>query len=195
MNDTLAPSGQAARIEPKEVPRVADSESGVHQVTGSHSYDAFYRNEFPAMVALASTLVGSSAEDIAQEAMIRASQKWSTISGYEKPGTWVRRVTINLALSRLRRGAVQLRKATLLATGTPTVTWQPVALDDDLADAIGSLPKKQRAAVVLHYLEDLPVATIADILECAPATAKVHLHRGRQVLAEKLGQPFEESPS
>lgn len=58
-----------------------------------------------------------------------------------------------------------------------------------------ALPKKQRAAVVLHYLEDLPVAAIADILECAPATAKVHLHRGRKALAERLGQPLEGNES
>ena len=162
-----------------------------HEFIAPQNYDDFYRAEFPAMVALASTLVGNSAEDIAQEAMIRANQKWSTISRYEKPGTWVRRVTINLALSKLRRGTTQLRKIALLSAGAPDVAWQPQGFDDDLTDAITSLPKKQRAAVVLHYLEDLPVAEIANILECSPSTAKVHLHRGRQALAEKLGTPQE----
>ncbi len=158
-----------------------------HEVRAPATYEDFYRREFPAMVALASTLVGSSAEDIAQEAMIKANQKWSTVSTYDKPGTWLRRITINLALSKLRRGTMQLRKVALLSAGTPDVVWQPQGFDDDLIEAIAGLPKKQRAAVVLHYLEDLPVAEIAEILECAPATAKVHLHRGRQALAERLG--------
>lgn len=166
-----------------------DPVTDTYEIAGTVTYEDFYRSEFPAMVALASTLVGSSAEDIAQEAMIQANQNWSKISSYDKPGTWVRRVTINLSLSSLRRAATQLRKIALLNAGAADVAWQPKGLDDDLTQAVSSLPKKQRAAVVLHYLEDLPVADIAEILECAPSTAKVHLHRGRQALAEKLGHP------
>ena len=145
----------------------------------------FYKREYPSMVALASTLIGRSAEDIAQEAMIRAHQRWGTISSYDNPATWVRRVTINLATSTLRRRATRIRKAALLLQGTPTVTW-PAPFDDELSAAIAALPKNQRVAVVLHYLEDLPVSEIAAVLECAPATAKVHLHRGRQSLAAAM---------
>lgn len=145
----------------------------------------FYRSEFPAMVALASTLVGRSAEDVAQEAMIRAHTNWESISTYDKPGTWVRRVTINLATSTLRRRATRVRKAAHLLEGIPTVTWE-TRLDDDLVEAVQALSKMQRAAVVLHYLEDLPVSEISQILDCSPSTAKVHLHRGRNALAERL---------
>ncbi len=152
----------------------------------SRNFDDFYRVEFPSMVALASTLVGRSAEDIAQEAMIRAHQRWSTVSTYDNPGTWVRRVTINLATSKLRRRAIGAKKALQLLTDTPVVSWNQT-FDDELVTALRNLPGKQRAAVVLHYLEDLPVATIAEILDCAPSTAKVHLHRGRQSLAAQLG--------
>jgi RNA polymerase sigma-70 factor (ECF subfamily) len=155
------------------------------------SFDDFYRQEFPAMVLLASTLVGGSAEDVAQEAMIRAHDRWDTVSAYDNPGTWVRRVTINLATSRLRRRATRIRKASRLLDGIPTVTWE-TRLDDDLLDALATLPRKQRTAVVLHYLEDRSVKQIADILNCAPSTAKVHLHRGRQALAQRLGAETEE---
>lgn len=158
---------------------------------GSVSFAEFYRVEFPAMVALASTLVGRSAEDVAQEAMIQAHKKWSTITTYDNPGTWVRRVTINLATSTLRRRATRIRKAALLLDGIPTVAFEH-RFDDDLASAISTLPRNQRIAVVLHYLEDLPVAEIADILDCAPNTAKVHLHRGRKALARHLGAQAEE---
>ena len=50
-----------------------------------------------------------------------------------------------------------------------------------------ALPRNQKTAVILHYLEDRSVSQIADILDCAPSTAKVHLHRGRQALAKRLG--------
>ncbi len=149
------------------------------------SFADFYRREFPSMVALASTLVGRSAEDVAQEAMIRAHKKWATISTYDKPGTWVRRVTINLATSTLRRRATRVRKTAQLLNAVPSVKFEH-GIDDDLADALLTLSKNQRAAVVLHYLEDLPVVEIAEILGCAPNTAKVHLHRGRQALARQL---------
>jgi RNA polymerase sigma-70 factor (ECF subfamily) len=52
----------------------------------------------------------------------------------------------------------------------------------------------QRAAVVLHYLEDLPTDEVARALGCRPATARVHLHRARIRLGELLvaGDPPEE---
>lgn len=157
----------------------------------------FYKREYPSMVALASSLIGRSAEDIAQEAMIRAHQRWSTVSTYDSPGAWLRRVTINLATSTLRRRATRIRKAAFLTPAIPTVQWgaAEARFDDELTQAINSLPKNQRAAVVLHYLEDLSVASIADILECAPATAKVHLHRGRQTLSERLANQHEGTAS
>ena len=59
-------------------------------------------------------------------------------------------------------------------------------LDIDLIRAIRQLPPKQRAAIALRYVEDLPVSQIADILGCSTSTASVHLHRARTKLAELL---------
>ena len=59
-------------------------------------------------------------------------------------------------------------------------------LDIDLIRAIRQLPPKQRAAIALRYVEDLPVNQIADILGCSTSTASVHLHRARTKLAELL---------
>ena len=65
------------------------------------------------MVALAAAVSGSAelAEDVAQEAMVRARRHWDRVSAYDKPGTWVRRVTINLALSSRRRIALEAKAA------------------------------------------------------------------------------------
>ena len=137
------------------------------------------------MVALANTMIGGGGEDIAQEAMLRAHRRWSEVSTYERPGAWLRRVVINLASSGLRRRGVELRgRLRLLGERPEPIVQQPV--DHDLRAALASLPPKQRAAIALHYLEDRPVAEIAEILGCAPATAKVHLHRGRAALAARL---------
>jgi len=62
------------------------------------------------------------------------------------------------------------------------------ALDLDVLRAVAKLPGTQRAAIVLFYLEDRPVAEVADSLGCSDATARVHLHRGRKRLAELLGE-------
>ena len=57
------------------------------------SFESFYRQEFASMVALARAVCTdpSLAEDIAQEALARAHERWSTISTYDKPGAWLRR--------------------------------------------------------------------------------------------------------
>ena len=54
--------------------------------------------------------------------------------------------------------------------------------------AVRRLPTRQAQAIALHYLEDRSVKDIAIILECAEATVKVHLHRGRQALAVAFGE-------
>jgi len=68
--------------------------------------------------------------------------------------------------------------------------WLPAPEPEDVRfwNAVRGLPAKQAQAVALFYLEDRPVSEIALVLDCSPATAKVHLHRGRQTLAQKLGE-------
>lgn len=157
-------------------------------VTTRPSFEAFYRREYRSVVALAYALSGSrmGAEDLAQEAFIAAHRNWDHVSGYEKPGAWVRRVTSNLAVSAYRKRMAEARAVTRLAWQRQE--WLPAPEPEDVRfwNAVRGLPAKQAQAVALFYLEDRPVAEIAAILDCSPATAKVHLHRGRQTLAEKL---------
>lgn len=163
--------------------RSASSEAGN---AASESFDTFYLREFRAMVALAYSVSGSAstAEDVAQEAMTRAYRSWAKISQYDKPGTWLRRVTVNLAISNRRR-AVSETKARL-SLGPPHTFTDPPTVHDEIWDAVKKLPARQRIAVALHYLEDRSIAEVADILGCAEATARVHLHRGRQTLHKML---------
>jgi RNA polymerase sigma-70 factor (ECF subfamily) len=167
-------------------PPVVDLRRGPVGPAENLDYDRFYRRELPAMVALAAAITGSTvaAEDLAQEALIRAYRRWDEIGGYEKPGAWVRRVTVNLALSTRRRMGAEVR-ARLRLTRPTTLQPHPSEHDHVWA-AVATLPGRQRAAVALHYLEDRSVADIAQILDCSESTARVHLHRGRTTLASLL---------
>jgi RNA polymerase sigma-70 factor (ECF subfamily) len=158
------------------------------EAVGAHSFDAFFLREYKPMVALATAVSGSTeaAEDIAQEAMLRARRHWDRVSAYDKPRLWVRRVTINLAISNRRRIASEA-KARLAWWERREPAAQPEPLDPDLLGALRALPARQRAAVSLHYLEDRSTPEIADLLGCSESTARVHLHRGRIALAQHLG--------
>ena len=63
-----------------------------------NGYDAFFRREYPVMVALGFALTGDRevARDVAQESMLRAYNHWSQIVTHDRPGAWCRQVTINL---------------------------------------------------------------------------------------------------
>lgn len=144
-----------------------------------------FRDEYAQIVRTAYLMLGdrAAAEDVAQEAFIRLYARWRRISRYERPGAWVRRVAIRLASRSLRAGRRTVLQAEVEGSARP----EPVS-DPDLRRAVLGLPASQRAAVVLHYFEDRPVAEVAEILNCATSTAKVHLHRARKRLAEVLGE-------
>ena len=165
----------------------APDEATVEKLS-SASFEAFFRREYPAMVALAAAVSRSphTAEDLAQEAMLRARRHWDRIGAFDKPGTWVRRVTINLSLNS-RRGVAREARTRLAWWERHEPAEQPQALDPELLDALHVLSPQQRAAVALHYLEDRSTPEIADLLGCSESTARVHLHRGRQALAHHLG--------
>lgn len=152
------------------------------------SFESFYRREFRAVVALAYALSGSrsGAEDLAQEAFLAAHRKWEQIGAYERPEAWVRRVLANKAVSAFRRRAVEAKALARLA-GQRQLLPELEPETEDFWHHVRALPRQQAQAVALFYVEDRPVAEIAEILGCSVSTAKVHLFRGRQALAEKVG--------
>ena len=161
-------------------------------------FDRFYEREFRSVVGLAYALSGSRAasEDLAQEAFIAAHRNWDKVGGYDKPEAWVRRVVSNLSVSRFRKRAAEVKAITRLAgfRDESVVLPELPAEAQEFWSNVRKLPKRQAQAIALHYLEDRSVADIAEILECAPNTVKVHLHKGRQRLAERLGVEMEDGP-
>lgn len=156
------------------------------------SFDAFFRRQYPGVVAFVQVLLGDRevAAELAQEAMLRAYGDWARISMYERPDAWVRRVAGNLARSARRRRHVE-RQAVQRAAHQPTPDTHDLdaVADDDLWRLVRKLPRRQREAVTLFYLEDWSVRDLAVFFGCAEATARVHLHRGRVRLAAELGVP------
>jgi RNA polymerase sigma factor (sigma-70 family) len=130
------------------------------------------------------------AEDITQDAFVELLRRWERVSDYERPGAWVRRVAIQLAIRSHRRDKRRWR-----AEHAVDVSAQPPfsEVDIDVFNAVRNLPAQQRAAVVLFYFEDLPIGEIADLLGCSPATARVHLHRARVRLGRLLAEQEVES--
>ncbi len=159
------------------------------RILGSlESFEEFYATEYPAVVGLAYALSGNRwvAEDLAQEAFLAAHRDWDRIAAYEKPGAWVRRVVANLSVSAFRRRLAEAKALGRLAFGQASTLAELSAEDAEFWRAVRTLPRRQAQVVALHYLEDRPVAEIADTLGIATGTVKKHLHDGRRELARRL---------
>jgi RNA polymerase sigma factor (sigma-70 family) len=156
-------------------------------------FDAAFDDLFPRAYRLAYRILGQAdvAEDVAAEALARACARWSRVSRLEHRDAWVLRVTTNVALDVLRRRPPRPdRLAATVGAGRDAV--QDVDLRLALAPALRSLPRRQRQAIVLRYLADLPADEVARVLRISPGSVKVHVHRGLCALRAMLGPTFGE---
>jgi RNA polymerase sigma-70 factor (ECF subfamily) len=156
-------------------------------------FDDFFRAEQPKMVALALALTGvpEVARDLAQEALVKAYQRWSVVAAMESPGGWLRQVTINQAMSWHRSATRE--KAATNRLGGPTTASIPEIEGERFWSAVRELPDRQQAVVSLYYLDDQSVATVASLLDIAEGTVKAALHAARRNLAASLGLTVEET--
>jgi RNA polymerase sigma-70 factor, ECF subfamily len=155
--------------------------------SGAAGFDEFYGASAARVVRHAYALTGNmaDAQEVAQEAFARAWQHWSSVSGYESPEAWVRRVATNLAASRWRRRRTASAADLALAKREAVDEVSPDTVA--LVAGLRTLPERQRTVLVLHYLADLPVAQVAAELGCPVGSVKVWLARGRAALAEAIG--------
>ena len=128
------------------------------------------------------------AEEAVQEAFGRLWTRWETLGSYDRPEAWVRRVAINLAISRWRR----LRRLRPLADRTGAVGEEDAVLRHDVQKALRTLPVRQRHALLLHHVVGLPVVDVAREMGAPEGTVKSWLFRGREALQRSLG--IEEAP-
>jgi RNA polymerase sigma-70 factor (ECF subfamily) len=124
------------------------------------------------------------AEDLVQEAFVRAAAAGRRFTALDNPEAWLRTVAVNIHRSRWRKRRNFFRVRDRLAV-RPTDLPE---LEDrfDVIEALRGLPAGQREVVALHYLADLDVAEVARTLRIAEGTVKSRLSRGRDALALAL---------
>jgi RNA polymerase sigma-70 factor (ECF subfamily) len=142
-----------------------------------------YEQAFPIVYRVAYRFSGrrETAEDAAQEAFARAFERWGRLRREPWIVGWIVNTTLNILRRTGRRAPEFSREAQEL--GSPETELESAL---DLWRAIRELPKRQAQAVVLHYIIDLPVVQVADVMGCREGTAKAHLDRGRHRLARLL---------
>jgi RNA polymerase sigma-70 factor (sigma-E family) len=146
------------------------------------AFDRVYAEELGPMVALATLLCGSRAvaEDVVADAFARLLLRFDRV---DRPGAYLRRSVVNGCTGWRRR------------------SWREVAPGDhdrpddatdheraELADALATLPARQRAAVVLRYWAGLSEVEAAEALGCRPGTVGSLVHRGLAGLRIELSE-------
>ena len=117
------------------------------------------------------------ADDVVQDALLRAYVAWDDIAGYDE--AWIGRVAINLAIGRLRRKSVVV--SPIGGTNEPSL---PIDTRIDVARAIDALPRRQRQVVVLRYVADLSLQAVGELLDISTGSVKRHLHRAITALRD-----------
>lgn len=153
----------------------------------SPSFDELYAAHYGDLTVQLYAYFGDrqEAQDVVQEAFCRAYARWRTISRYDDPVAWLRRVAWNLALSRWRRTRTALAFARRLRPAEAEVAG-PTPERVALVEALARLPEPYRRAIVLRYLADLTVPEIAQREGVPEGTVKSWLHRARTTLAGEL---------
>jgi RNA polymerase sigma-70 factor (ECF subfamily) len=146
------------------------------------------------------------AEELAQEAFLRAFERIGQFRGGSRFYTWLFRVAVNLTISRRRRGgkvkfisltggdedaALNSAEAVAASTATrrtpgPEAAAMARETHDRVQQALGELDDDFRAVVVLRDIEEMDYGEIAEVLDVPVGTVKSRLHRGRCMLKDKL---------
>jgi RNA polymerase sigma-70 factor, ECF subfamily len=151
-------------------------------------FEELYRTGYRRVYRLVWALAGpTAAEELTQDAFLRAHQDWAEVAELDDPLQWVSRIARNLAISRFRRLAAEARALTKLHRPEPMHLSESAT---DIWEAVRSLPRRQREVVVLCYLEGFTRIEAAAELGVSPETVKTHLDRARTSLANRLeGHP------
>ncbi len=143
------------------------------------SLEELYKVAYEPMVRLAFLLTGSeeAARDIVQDAFVAMHGRWQ---GIREPHAYLRRAVANRCTSWHRRRALERRFSSRMSD-------ERLALGaDELSDALGRLPFKQRAALTLRFYEGCSEAEIAAALNCKPGSVGPLIHRGLEALRKVI---------
>jgi len=132
-------------------------------------FDAFVRARLPDLVRFGRSLTGSTeaGQDLVQDALERTLLAWNRLDSRSDPEGYVRRIMVNRNISIWRKFGREHPTDQVFDRGT-----EDSHFDDDLWQALRSLPTKQRAVIALRYYEDMSEAEIARTLGCSVGTVK-----------------------
>lgn len=149
--------------------------------TEDDEFRDYFVPRLPGLLRFAYLLTGDfgEAEDLTQTALARTFRVWKRVRSHDRPDAYVRRVMVNANARRFRR---RRPPQVLVAQppDRPDRSSELGAVEDraGLAQALASLPPRQRAVVVLRYCEDLADTEVASLLRCSVGTVKSQASRG-----------------
>lgn len=157
------------------------------------AFEELYRTHKGRVYALALRLAKdpTRAEDLTQEAFVRAWQKLSSFRGRSSFSTWLHRVAVNVVLGKLRGDKRRSDKTAQLSEIEYRLADSKQGrstLEMDLETEIRRLPARARIVFVLHDIEGYRHAEIGELVGIAEGTSKAHLHRARRLLRKALRQ-------
>lgn len=147
------------------------------------SFERFYADSWQTVYRALVVGIGDGdlAREAVDEAMVRAYERWRTVSSMANREGWVYRVASNWATSRLRRRRLQLRPVS-----SSEVSHEPDVVDPRLLPAVRRLSPKHRDVVVARYLLDLSESATSQALGIPEGTVKSRLSRALTELKETL---------
>ena len=158
------------------------------------AFEQLYRRHHRRVHGVILRLVGyasARAEDLTQEAFVRAWQALPSFRYESAVSTWLHRLAVTTALMELRsrrsRPLQDEDEETFDQLSTPDTAGNAV-LGRDLERAVASLPPRARAVLVLHDVEGWKHAEIATELGMAVGSSKAQLHRARGLLRTRIGE-------
>lgn len=158
--------------------------------------DRQYRDHASALIRAASAITrdGEAAQDIVQEAFVRAYRAWHSETHIAADARrWLERIVINLAIDHVRRGGLLHRRGGVLWRLGQDVEWTSgdpaghLVERDRVAAAMGGLPPKERAALVLRHYFGYDYQSIASILGTTSGNVGSLINRGHSRLRRSLG--------
>jgi RNA polymerase sigma factor (sigma-70 family) len=129
------------------------------------------------------------AEELVQEALLRACRRWTEVSKLASPEGWTYRVAINLANSAWRRRRAERRARA--RHGPPETVADRVEVETQwlIRSALAELSVEQRDGIILRFVLDLSAEQAAAVLGTTAGAVRARTHRGVQHLRSLLREP------
>lgn len=131
------------------------------------------------------------AEDMAQEAFLKAFRALASFRGESAFSTWLIALAVNVYRSQLRRHEAPAVGLDRVETRVPPTAELELERQDrarEVRSAVARLPSRYREAILLFYFMEMNVAGAADVLGVAAGTLKARLHRGRELLRRRMSR-------